>query len=197
MDPEASLENLRKIILLSSSLNEKSLSALLKSFTISGLQPDEFLLRAGEYPLYLAFIESGIVYSYYTNLQGNKIIRGIFVPGMFAMPLPSFVYRKPSFMTFQAITEATIFHAKYSDLLALSRTSTSIQLFLRSLIDREWVVNRELHDAGLHVYNPTSRYEIFHDKYKSFIQHIPVDIMASYLNISTKQLERLQQSIDK
>ncbi len=197
MDPEASLENLRKIILLTSSLNERSLSELLKLFTFQGLKQEEFLLHSGEYPLYLAYIDRGIVYSYYTGLQGEEIIRGIYVTGMFALPLPPFIYRNPSFLTFRAVTDVNLFHARYSDIQALSGANKSVQTFIRTLIEREWIVNRELHDAGLHVYNYQSRYGLFHAKYESYLNRIPLKIVASYLNIPLKQLEKLQQQMKK
>ncbi len=193
MNPEISLKNLRRSILLSAALNERSLSELLKLFTIRQLRQDEFFLHAGEYPLYLAFIEQGIISSFYASLQGEIIIKGIFIPGMFALPLPAFLYRKPSFLSFQAITDTALFCAKYADLQALLKRNSAVHTFVRTLIDREWIVNREIHDAGLHVYNNRSRYNIFQSKYEGYINQIPATIIASYLNIPLKLLEKLQQ----
>ena len=192
MNPEASMENLRKGILLSTAMSEKSLSELLKLFSSIILRTDDFFIRAGEYPLYLAFIVKGIVYSYYTDLHGNKTVKGIFIPGMYALPMPSFIFRNPSFMSFQAVNEAVIFRSKYSDIQLLSKKDRTVQFFLRSLIDREWIVNRELHDAGLHVYNYQSRYGLFREKFKDSAHLIPDDIVASYLDIPLKQLEKIQ-----
>ena len=195
MDPEASMENLRNGVLLTASMSEKSLSEFLTLFSAFTLHPDDFFLRAGEYPLYLAFIEKGIVYAYYTDIQGKKIVKGIFTPGMFVLPMPSFIFRNPSFMSFQGVNETIGFRSKYSDLQMLSKTNGTVQSFLRLLIDREWIVNRELHDAGLHVYNYQSRFGLFREKYKDIVHLIPADIIASYLDIPLKQLEKLRAQI--
>ena len=191
MDSEASMENLRKGVLLIASMSEKSLSEFLTLFSVFTLQHDDFFLRAGEYPLYLAFIEKGIVYAYYTDIQGNKIVKGIFTPGMFVLPMPSFIFRNPSFLSFQVVNGTVVFRSKYSDLQVLSKKDRTVQSFLRSLIDREWIVNREVHDAGLHVYNHSSRFGLFKEKYKDTAHLIPNDIIASYLDIPLKQLEKL------
>lgn len=197
MGPEVTLENLRRAIRLSSNLDESSLSKVTKLFSAFSLQTNDYLLSAGEYPLYLAFVEKGIIVSYYTNLQEYRVIRGIYIPGVFVLPLPSFIYRKPSFMTFQAITGTFILRAKYADLQKLEKTNQTIHVFLKALIDQEWIINRELHDAGLHVYNHQTRYGLFHNKYKQYISQIPAEIIASYLNIPVKQLEKIQHQIGK
>ena len=195
MDPEASMENLRNGVLLTASMSEKSLSEFLALFSVFTLQHGAFFLRAGEYPLYLAFIEKGIVYAHYTDIHGGKIVKGIFTPGMFVLPMPSFIFRNPSFLSFQGVNETIGFRAKYSDLQMLSKKDGTVQSFLRLLIDREWIVNRELHDAGLYVYNYQSRFGLFREKYKDTVHLIPDEIIASYLNIPLKQLEKLLAKI--
>jgi CRP-like cAMP-binding protein len=192
MGKEESTENLRKAILLSTALNERSLSDLLKLYSIQSIQKNDFFLHAGEYPLNFTFIDQGVVRSYYSDQQGKEIVRGLFVPGMFALPLPAFIYRKPSFLNFQAITSGTILTAKYSDVKTLANSDHSVHLFLQLLIEREWIVNRELYDAGLHVYNTPTRYRIFREKYGSFAEQIPDEYISSYLNIPLKQLQRIK-----
>ena len=190
MGKEESLEYLRRAVYLLAALNERSFSELQKLFTFRLLQRNEFFLRTGEYPLSLAFIDTGVVKSYYSDQQGREIIRGIFVPGMFAMPLPAFIYRKPSFLNFRAVTPVTLLLAKFSDIQALANSDHSIRSFIRLLIDREWIINHELHDAGLYVYNHQTRYALFRARYESYISQIPDELIASFLNIPLKQLER-------
>ena len=193
MGNEDSLENLRKTILLSTALNERSLSELQKLFTLNLMQENDFFLRSGEYPVHFAFVHQGVIKSFVTDQKGREIIRGFFVPGMFALPLPAFIYRKPSFLSFQAVTPCTILIAKYSDIQALAQNDHSIHLLVRLLIEKEWIVNRELHDAGLYVYNSQTRYRLFREKYRTFIDQIPDRLVGSFLNIPLNTLERIRK----
>ena len=129
MDPVASVDRLRKNVLLLAALSERSLNALVKLFTVKTLEKDDFFLRAGEYPLYLAFVEQGVVKSYYTDQRGKHLIRGIYVTGMYVVPLPPFIYRQPSFLTFQAVGNAALFVVKYLDGVNFFRISVKYRRF--------------------------------------------------------------------
>lgn len=192
MDNEPSKENLRKSLLLSPLLNEKSLVELLQLFSFHKLEPNEYFIHEGEYPLSLAFIEKGIFYSYFSDAKGDETVRGIFIPGMYVLPLPAFIFRKPSFTSYKVITESFFFQAKYAEIQALSEHNVRVKSFIQSLIDREWIINREIHDASIHVYNFQTRYNLFREKYALYISKIPVQLLSSYLNIPLRQLQKIQ-----
>jgi hypothetical protein len=119
-----------------------------------------------------------------------KFIRGFYVQSMFLLPLPPFIYRKPSFLNFQAITDVLVMKAKYADIQAIARKDNSIDRFMTGLIQGEWIVNREIYEAGLHLYNAQTRCRLFKEKYNNYLEAIPRNYILSYLNISAKQFDR-------
>jgi len=194
MDPVTSADRFRKNLLVLAALSDRSLNALLKLFTLKNLNKDDYFLRAGEYPLQLAFVEQGVIHSFYTDQLGKHFSRGIYVAGMYLVPLPPFIYRQPSFLSFQAVCGTTLFQARYSDVHMMAKNDIEVKNILRAVIDREWIVAHELHDAGLHVYNKLTRFELFQARYGQYVDDIPADLIASYLNIPPALLEKYRKN---
>ncbi|MBN1599059.1 MAG: Crp/Fnr family transcriptional regulator [Bacteroidales bacterium] len=190
MEVDLCYANLRKAVLSIFPVNEKSLKIFLDLFSFRKLQKDEYLSKSGDYPSHFAFICEGIIRSYYKNLGDDEIVNGIFIDNYFVLPLPSFIFRKPAFLNFQAVKDTDIMQIKFSDFEALSKGNPTLVKFMQSLIVREWIVKREMYESGIHVYNPKTRFNILKDAIGNFISSVPAKDIASYLRISEKQLLR-------
>ncbi len=183
-------DNIRKAIFSVCALNEKAIASLIEVFSPAILNKDDYLCRAGDYPMHLAYICKGIFRSFYKNLQEQEFDKGFYIDHMFVLPLPSFIYRKPSFLNLQAIVTTEILKAKFSAIQNLSEKDPAIKKFMRLLIDREWIVKKELHEASKYIYNAQTRYQLFHSKYAEYIKLIPSCYIASLLHMSEKQLSK-------
>jgi hypothetical protein len=190
MENESCLQNLRKFILSVCSVSEKSLSDLLEIFSPGVVQKNDFFSSAGDYSTRLAFICQGLVRSFYVDLKGHELVKGFFSDNMFILPLPAYIYRKPTFINYQGLVDTKILYAKYSDLELLARKQRSIDRFVRQLIDREWIINKELHESGLYIYNAQTRYRIFASKFSKYLSSINPEFISSFLQIPLKQVIR-------
>jgi hypothetical protein len=188
MDANGCYSHLRKTIFSISALNEQSFSKLISVFTPVELEKNSFFCREGMYPLHMGFLCQGLVYSYYqADSTSSKHIRGFFIPGMFLLPLPPFIVRNPSMLNFNALLDTKLLQAKFSELQSLMIADNSIERVINTLVNREWIVNREVFDAGLHLYNVQTRCRLFSEKYRHFISSIPKEDIMSYLQISASQ----------
>jgi hypothetical protein len=190
METDNCFQDFRNAIHSISPLSEKSLSVFLGIFSQSTIRKDEFFVKSGDYSKYFAFICRGIIRSYYDKNYKNEETNNLFIDHMFVLPLPSFIYRGPSYLNYQALTDISYFTAKYSDLEDLSLHQPVIYKFIRILIDREWIINRELHESGLHIYNEHTRFRIFSEKFSSYLSVIDPSIISSYLQVPLKQVEK-------
>jgi hypothetical protein len=193
MENQSCLLNLRKFILSVCSVSEKSLSDLLETFSPGIVKKDDFFSSAGDYSTRLAFICQGLVRSFYVDLKGHELIKGFFSDNMFIMPLPAYIYRKPTFINYQSLVDTEILYAKYIDLEMLTRKHRSIDKFTRRLVDREWIINKEIHESGLYIYNAQTRYRIFASKFPKYLSSINPEFISSFLQIPLKQVIRFLQ----
>ena len=194
MDVDKCQENLRKAIIAISPVHENALNELRQFSIYKETGAKDFFCKAGDYSLYFAFVCSGIFKSYYCDIKGKEHCTGIFTQNMFMLPLPSFLYRKPAFQFFQAVTESVTINFKYADIENLSRKHLSVKHFLRTLIDREWILKKELMLAGKYIYDYRSRFTLFREQFKEHISQIPIDSISSYLNIPENQLRKLMDN---
>jgi hypothetical protein len=184
------LQHLKSSILSIFPIDHISLNELLDIFTFTTLSSDEFLSKAGDYSSSFGFICKGIMLSYYNGHTNEKVVKNVFADHMFVIPLPSFIYRKPSYLNYKAVSEVVLLQAKFSKLEELSLKHAGIYKFSRTLIDREWIVNREIHESTFHIYNNHTRFELFMDKFGKYITLIEPAIISSFLQIPLKQVEK-------
>jgi hypothetical protein len=191
MDKVSCNELLRKAALAISPVHDKPLTELLQLTVFENVSAGTYFCQAGDYSQYLAFICQGLFRSFYRDTRKNEYTTGFYADHMFMLPLPAFLYRKPNFQFFQALKDSTILKIKYPDIEALARKHPSVYAFLRTLIDREWIIKKELLIAGKYVYNPQTRYQLFMEQFREQVSQIPVAYISSYLDIPEKQLMKL------
>lgn len=184
-------QHLKNSILSVFPVDHSSLTELLDIFIPVTLPSGAFFSKAGDYSSSFGFICRGAMKSYYTGHSNQEITKNLFADHNFVIPLPSFIYRKPSYLNFQAITEVEILQAKFSKLEELTLKYPSVNKFTRTLIDREWIVNRELQESGFHIYNFHTRFKLFLERYNKHIHLFNPETIASLLQIPLKQIEKL------
>lgn len=190
MPTAACEESLRNHILSVSPVHEKSINKLTEAFTPINLPANAFLSMSGEYPSVFGFLCEGIIVSYYTDQQNKKHVMDIFKLHEFVLPMPSYIYRQPAFLNFQALFASRLLQAKYAVVDSLAQQHSSIKLFLRALIDREWIIRKSFNESAAFVYNAHTRFRLVQDRLGEDLNRIPVPVLASFLRIPEKQLSR-------
>lgn len=184
-------EHLRKAILAISPVHEKALNDIQQLLIPETIPANEYFCKAGDYSLYFTYICHGLFRSYYRDSENKEHCTGFYCNHMFMLPLPAFLYRKPAFQFFQAIQDSTIIKMKYAEIENLARKQSSVLDFLRTLIDREWIIKKELTLAAKYIYNNETKYQLFLEQFQEQASQIPVEYISSYLNIPEKQLRKL------
>jgi hypothetical protein len=188
-------EHLKRSILSVVPIDNHSLSDLLDIFIPVTIAKDDYLCKAGDYSVFFAFVCKGAIQAFYPDHSNHVSVKSFFIDNMFVIPLPSFIYRKPSYLNYKAITEINLLQAKFSKLEELTLKLPGVARFVKLLIDREWIVNKELYESGLHIYNNHTRFRIFFEKYQSYLNILEPELISSYLNIPVKQIEKFIHEI--
>ena len=195
METDLQIENLRKASLTVYRIHEKALNEFLDHFKPAILQTGDFFCKAGEVHTHMAYITNGICASYYSDEKSRKIVKGFYSRNMFLVPLPPFVSRNPSFLNFEAITELSLLSIKFNHLEELARKHDSIKVFLRSLIEKEWIIHKEEIESSRYKYNSRTRFALLQKQLGKDIDKISNYLLSSYLNIPEKQLIRYKANI--
>ncbi len=190
MPSSACGNDLRNFILSVSPVHEGALTHLLDAFSSVSMPANSFLSESGDYPSHMIYLCQGLVYSFYSDTRGTEHVRQIFAPHEIVMPMPSFLYRKPAFLNFRAITSCQVLRIRYSVLEELMQKHSSVRDFVRVLIEKEWIVGKSLAEASVFIYNVRTRYDMIKTRLGEHFAQIPPAILASVLQISEKQLSR-------
>lgn len=191
MDIDTCKVHLRNAILAIYPVHEKALVDIQQLFIPETISAKEYFCKAGDYSLYFAFICDGLFQSFYRDTKNTEHCTGFYCNNMFMLPLPSFLYRKPVFQFFHAIKKSTLIKIKYADMENLARKHSSVNDFLRTLIDREWIVKKEQILAEKYLYDHQTRFQLFNERFRDQFQEIPIASISSFLNIPEKQLYKL------
>lgn len=192
METGNSFDSLRRSILAISPVHEKSLASFLDLFTPESYSADSFFSKSGSYPISMVYIRAGAFVSYYQDGNKHALINDIFVEHNFILPIPPNIHRSPSYLNIQAILHSDVLQAKYSSIEALAQKNSSVDLFMRTLINRELIKRKAIYESSPFIYNLQTRYQLLEDSLGKQISLIPPFYLASYLNISEKQLAKLQ-----
>jgi CRP-like cAMP-binding protein len=183
-------EMLRKYIVSLNPVHENSLRILVNSFSSFDLGEGQFLTQSGAYPTHFAFVCTGVMHAFYSDLKGKAHTQDFFGPHHFVLPMPSFIQRKPSSLNFQAITPCSLLVLKYTEIETLARNHSSIRDFLRVLIEREWIIRKSMLESSQYFFNVKTRYRMLTERLGNDLNKLPAAHVASFLRVSEKQLSR-------
>ena len=92
-------QHLKSSILSVFPVDNTSLTELIDIFTPVTISKNDFFTKAGDYSSSFAYVCSGVMQSNYIGHTNNEVIKNLFIGNMFVLPLPSFIYRKPSYFS--------------------------------------------------------------------------------------------------
>jgi len=142
------------------------------------------------------FIKKGITRSYFIDKKGKPHTRFLFgYPEAFGS-LASLILNKPSTMIHEALTDCVVLKGDYRKFKKLATTNLEISNLYNSLLENVFLMmdnrNRELSSL-----DATQVYLKLQKEKPHFIKSIPLNYIASYLNVTPVQLSRIRKELNK
>ena len=183
-------EHLTKKINLSKNDFERFLK-LTKTVTI---EKNEFLIHEGSISKYIAFIISGVLYSYARDEKGDKHVIQIALENNWISDLYSFLSEEPSIYNVHAIENSEIILLSKVNFEKACDTIPMIERYFRILIQNAYVDSQR---RVSRIYGNTAeeRYLKLFDSNPEIIQSVPQHYIASYLGIKPQSLSRIRKKI--
>lgn len=174
--------------------SEAEAIAIAGLFTPRNLQKDEYLVREGAPCTEIAFIESGIFRSFYTDEQGGEFTYCFRFPDDFIAAYSSFISGNPSVEYIQAISTACIWTLPKSAVDEQAVTNPKWVQLLRFIAEQQFL-EMERRYIQLQRDHAVKRYTTLLQQQPEYLQKIPLQYLSSYLGISQRHLSRIRKEI--
>lgn len=138
----------------------------------------------------LYFIESGLTRTYYLK-DRKDVTDWISDENSFACSIISFITRKPDRRIIEVLETSVLFSLHYNDLENLCSKHHDIERLFRQLVNFGLVQLQQKFD-DLHFSTALQRYQTLMTNHPTFIQRVPLGMIASYLGITQETLSRIR-----
>jgi CRP-like cAMP-binding protein len=161
--------------------------------SVRQIRQGDYFLKEGQICREIGLVENGIIRLYYT-LDGKEITTCFCKENDLTCAYRSMVTSQPSDVTAQAVEDSTLIILPYRSLLDLYSKNSFWQQVGRLATENEYLMT-ECHSRFLNDLSATERYlEILGNDHE-LLQRIPLQHLASYLQISPETLSRIRHSI--
>jgi len=190
-EQEILIEFAKKHIEISTEDEEK----IKKYFKVRNVEKNEILLNAGEVCNYLYFVVQGILRTFHLNANGTEFTRLIRKENQFCTVLLSFLEKKSSVATIQALEKGVLLVISSEDFRTLTKESEIAQkMYTKTLEDFENFHLKRL--EFLTSYSPKEKTEIFLKEYHELEPRLTDKVIASYLQITPETYCRCKKSLE-
>lgn len=174
-------------------LPEACLAYLRKVIKVRTIKKDEFLLTAGQVCTNLYFIRKGLLKCFYIVHQ-RDVSDWFFGEAETVVSIDSFYDQAPSADYIQALEDSELFYIAYEELNYLYRNFIEFNVIGRVLTNkylRIW--HRQA--RNIRMLTAEERYLFFMKTQPELINRVPVQDLASYLDMSRETLSRMRSRI--
>jgi len=140
------------------------------------------------------FIVSGLARFFFLNQQGQEVTSDFYFAPGFITSFSSFVNQTPSQFTIQALMPVEALAISRRNLLNLYERHPRLERVGRILTEQAYS-EAEKHLLSLLNDAPKDRYLWLLEEYPQYVQHIPLQYLASYLGITPESLSRIRKRI--
>lgn len=159
------------------------------------LKPGDYLLKQGKIARNIAFIERGLVRLYYLH-DGKEVSNCFCRENSFTSSYKSLITGQESEMSIQAIEETKLIVLSYDSLQKLFEKDPFWQQIGRLAAENEFV-NSESHNRFLKDLSATERYLEILKNDRELLQRVPLNYLATYLQIAPETLSRIRNKTSR
>ncbi len=159
------------------------------------LQNKEVLIHEGRIAKELVWIEKGMLRSFYLNDKSEEITYCLTFEKSLMTALSSFITGKASEETIQSIGTTHLYSISKESVDQLCHDNLKWTQFFKTLIEEQYIeLENKLFSIQKH--NAKVRYEKLLKEYPHYIQQVPVNFLATFLNITPRHLSRIRKEVD-
>ena len=158
------------------------------------LEKGDFLIREGSVCDEVAFVESGILRSFYTDEEGVEFTYCLSFPNRFMNAYSSYITGNPTVENIQAISPTKLMVFRKTDVTDYLVESPN-WVMLQKFIAEQQYLGLEQRLFSYQKDDATKRYLDLIENYPEYVQQVPLLYLSSYLGISQRHLSRIRKEV--
>ena len=187
-------EVLTRSFLAKASFSEEDLQKCMNYFVPKKIRKRQYVLQEGDVCNKSIFIEKGALYSYTIDDKGTQHVIQFAFEGWWIGDLYSFLTSEPSKMNIEALEDSDVLTIERQDHFKLLSEVPKYETYYRILFQDAYVAlqRRVSSTIGL---TAEEKYQRLVNQYHSFINRVPLHLIASYLGVSPETLSRIRKQM--
>ena len=187
-------EVLARSFLAKASFSEEDLQKCKDHFVAKKIRKRQYVLQEGDVCNRSIFIEKGSLYSYTIDDKGIQHVIQFGFEGWWIGDLYSFLTSEPSKMNIEALEDSDVLTIDRQDHFKLLSEVPKYETYYRILFQDAYVAlqRRVSSTIGL---TAEQKYQRLLNQYHSFINRVPLHLIASYLGVSPETLSRIRKQM--
>ena len=174
-------------------LTNEEIENFVQLCTKKDLKKADYFIREGETCKDVAFVLAGTLRSYYVTEKGEEITYCITFPNNLITAYSSFITGQSTPENIQAISAVELMVVRKDTIDDLVLKNPNWVKFLKVVAEQQYV-ELEKRIFQLQKSNAAQRYSDLLKNQPAFIQHIPLQYLASYLGITQRHLSRIRKA---
>lgn len=175
-------------------MNENEFEMLLSYFEMKIIPKKEFYLKPGKVCRYKAYVNKGCLRNYVIDEQGHERVLFFPMEDWWIADIDSYYSGKPATNFIQAIEDCELLDISKENFRLLENKIPKLsQWYSVKMTRRATTINRRMEE--LKTMSPRERYLDLLKTRPDIFQRIPLQYIASYLNIEPQSLSRLRKQI--
>jgi len=175
-------------------LSPEEIEIFVAGATPRKLKKGEFFITEHSICKEVAFIQSGILRSFYTSASAEEYTYCLTFPNQFMTAYSSLITSNPTVENIQAMSDVDLLIIKKEVIDALAESSVNGLKLLKAIAEQQY-----LHlEKRIFMYQKDAAKARYMELFKShpdYIKQIPVKYLASFLAITPRHLSRLRKEI--
>ena len=184
-------ESLNSFLKSLAPFTDSELEEVLPIFKYKKLKKNDLFLIKGHYSEHVAFVNSGLLRSF-ADISGKETTTFFAIPGSIELDGHSYLLKKPSNESIQAIEDSELLLLSRKDLYNLYEGNWKWQQVGRKIIE-DFFIKSEERTMRLQNMSAHELYKQFLINYPMVVQKVPLSYIASYLGITPETLSRIRK----
>lgn len=170
----------------------KEIADALDLFSFRALKKGDYFTREGQFCSEVAFIEKGVLRSFYVSPDGKEMTYCFRFPGELVAAYSAFITGKGSVEYIQALTDMELLVISKQAIDQLLQQSPSWIHFLKIIAEQQYL-EMEARVFQLQRDSAPERYHNLLQTHPEYLRYISVQHLASYLGITQRHLSRIRK----
>ena len=158
------------------------------------LRKKQTLLQEGDICIHNAFVEKGVMRSFFTDEKGNEHIVQFAIEGWWITDLSSFLTKSNSIYTIEALEDCELLLLTMEARETLIDKIPMFERYQRLLLQNAYIANQARINSAL-TETAEEKYVKVGLAYPGIIKRVPQHMIASYLGLKPETLSRVRKQI--